>query len=791
MDFATIEGFPSLKDTLSEPIKRFFSNSLSHKSHQRHLNLIYNVYSVFVDTQSLDTKHVQSYAALDVFSSEEQFQKHVNLLTGFIYEEFSELSVGGKYRLARPMVKLFENIAFEMRFSSFYSHSILQGKVSEDMLVCISQYQASPKNIKKIQLYRGWKLISKFDNMLRIHLANIHSVYGTKFTNDIFVALKNYAKKQKSTTLNRIIGDITPLLNTIAQLYPTEDKTRKALSVSECNHSFLEILGAMIADNQAKGLSIENFLNSRWVNMLNDFTKIFVDTQFFDEPRFDLIKPKYKTPKNSHHSISTGGGLNKSIRVKLLSEISLSISDNEAIEIIADRINREIDHVKLIAQEQVNVVVSRHRRNKKLILEGNIRMLPACNSGNSTPVGINNFPNILATFEHYTWGMDSQNIPETLQAPASFLLRELNIPTQTNIFCFLALLIIEHPQITPSWIANWELFNSNGKQVGYKQVGTQDVIVSCKQRRGVSNAEQLLILNVRSKALVEHLIVYTQIIRGWLKSQNDNNWRFMCLHCESIGSKPTSMFYGSRKKMDPLPAFSFLFDKASFDNKGDCILSEQESRELAKNINLRPIRSSRALQIYFESHSVLAMSEALGHKQLDSNLLTSYLPDVLLEYFNNRWIRIFQNSIICKAMKGSPYLNKAVDLTKDELEVFMQNHGIGELPEHIKKGKQVASDLNAEPDAIKGSCDKLVILFSVPLLQVLIAIMIIIEASDTNEELPEFFSTWYEVACFLIKNLSMGVGSRNSTISEEAKLIYDIAKANPLCLSEFKDALCR
>jgi hypothetical protein len=44
------------------------------------------------------------------------------------------------------------------------------------------------------------------------------------------------------------------------------------------------------------------------------------------------------------------------------------------------------------------------------------------------------------------------------------------------------------------------------------------------------------------------------------------------------------------------------------------------------------------------------MAEALGHKYYRPELLSFYLPESILNFFQSRWIRIFQKGIICEAI---------------------------------------------------------------------------------------------------------------------------------------------
>ncbi|WVV47951.1 hypothetical protein THH46_30435 [Pseudomonas sp. NA13] len=74
------------------------------------------------------------------------------------------------------------------------------------------------------------------------------------------------------------------------------------------------------------------------------------------------------------------------------------------------------------------------------------------------------------------------------------------------------------------------------------------------------------------------------------------------------------------------------------------------------------------------------MSEALGHKSFDPSLLARYLPAPIWDFFQDRWIRIFQAGIIIEAMDGSPYKLKASGFdTLEQVEEFLLNHSI-QLP---------------------------------------------------------------------------------------------------------------
>lgn len=81
--------------------------------------------------------------------------------------------------------------------------------------------------------------------------------------------------------------------------------------------------------------------------------------------------------------------------------------------------------------------------------------------------------------------------------------------------------------------------------------------------------------------------------------------------------------------------------------------------------------------IYVETGSVEAMSKALGHSQYSETLLASYLPRPIVEFFRERWIRLFQTGVILEALKGSPYRFRAAAFSSaGEMDEFLKNHAL-------------------------------------------------------------------------------------------------------------------
>jgi len=101
--------------------------------------------------------------------------------------------------------------------------------------------------------------------------------------------------------------------------------------------------------------------------------------------------------------------------------------------------------------------------------------------------------------------------------------------------------------------------------------------------------------------------------------------------------------------------------------------------------SLRSLRATKGVLVFLEKGSVEAMAKALGHKFYTSKLIEHYLPKPILEFFQERWVRIFLTGLIVEAMKESVFLLEATAFeSMAELDEFMREHAIKAIPAHLR-----------------------------------------------------------------------------------------------------------
>jgi hypothetical protein len=155
-----------------------------------------------------------------------------------------------------------------------------------------------------------------------------------------------------------------------------------------------------------------------------------------------------------------------------------------------------------------------------------------------------------------------------------------------------------------------------------------------------------------------------------------------------------------------------------------------------------------------------------------------------MDFFNARWIRQFQNAILLEAMKDSVHRLDAVNMSAQDIEEFLNNHGISNIPEYFEHGfvQQTTND-NEVSESL--AFDQLTYTISTSLLQLLMAIRLVVESSGDRESFLDIVTHWYQSAVFVLDTLNSDKHSADDDLME----MLDIATNNKLDADLVKGAL--
>ncbi len=421
------------------------------------------------------------------------------------------------------------------------------------------------------------------------------------------------------------------------------------------------------------------------------------ETGFFARPNIDItyIPTEYKTGSEAKIKKIKDAPTGEIIQVKekLLTDVPIYLTDDEAIESIFDDIEDDYNIVINWAKNQFNDLWARYSDNNHKFKFEDIEL-----SRDEFRVKYR-----LNCYERL---IDSNGNIRKVYSSKTSLAESFGMPTSYFEIPISILLIKEHNDITDSFLYNLDLYDKNGHRVGFYKLDNNYYLQGYKLRKNGRKAEQTIKLNSVSKELVEKLLVITSRPREYLKKKGDDNYRKLFINTGQAFFHPRPCVSGSTSLSEKYIKSRFEQLKNAHANK-----SEEALNNLNKNLTLTRFRASCAVVGYLKDKDVSLMAKNLGHDKYRQDLLSHYLPDPILKYFQSRWIRIFQKGIICEAMKDNKNLLKASCFNNiKELERFLFNHS-------LKIEKSDSKDF-AENDA-KG---KVLVGINVEVLKVLLAI---------------------------------------------------------------------
>lgn len=291
---------------------------------------------------------------------------------------------------------------------------------------------------------------------------------------------------------------------------------------------------------------------------------------------------------------------------------------------------------------------------------------------------------------------------------------ELGLPVTGTLLPHCVLLIASHPIITPSFLENFELFDKHAHRTGLVRGDRCYLLNGTKSRNGPRKGQQIIPLNDETARIVLQIIVLTNPLRKYLRDRGDDSWRYLLLSCKSGFGYPTRIRNISTDTSDNHRLVSLANSLGN-----TCDLPYENCLEYVRRFSLSALRASAGVLIYLETRDARRMAEALGHSEYSPALLARYLPEPVLAFFQERWIRIFQSGIIVEALKDSKYLLEASSFSSmAQLDEFLKSHALKSLSKHLIESASPTSGYSDE----KSSANEVVIGVSTGILTTLLSV---------------------------------------------------------------------
>ncbi len=517
-------------------------------------------------------------------------------------------------------------------------------------------WQLMKVDLLQREYYQGWHAQDKNGEQAGfLKLAWIWNTMGPDIARALHEAACRFSERYEAKSKGNFVPVFNDLVDYLEQFHPGLE--RAELNSPNFTTKLIEDFCRDFFESKVgSGNCLETTIK-RWNDALPFMESTLLDSEVFARPyrKFPYIEPSRKVGAEMKVAINEDG---LRVKDKLIVEVPLSMTDDEVIKLLFQKISNAVDIVLLWADIQAKNIVSRFMANGD-------------------------------QFEFIDFDLDSVHVKSKYRktqlrlSTIGEIAYRLGLPTSYSLDPFIYLLIKEHPLITESFLFNLRLYDKHGKFVGLERMDKCTYLIGYKRRKGGKKALQRVALNEKSETYIEQVIQLTQPLRNYLKAKGDDNYRYMFLSCREGFSYPT-----------PISKALSIHEMAAFNNRvkqfEEMIVDSDDQivNRLVGNLSPTKFRATVGLQIYLETGSAKAMSEALGHAKYKPELLSHYLPEPILAFFQSRWIRIFQKGIICESMKDSPMLLRASNFDSiEELDKFLTRH-VFSLPDDPDKAVQ-------------------------------------------------------------------------------------------------------
>lgn len=574
----------------------------------------------------------------------------------------------------------------------------------------VCQFESRQFDEERIWVLGGWWIENK--NGIRSHLP-LHPLYkrmGRSFTQRFYEVCASH-------TRGRVLGQLVAVPALIKFISARKDISEELLLdrsyMARFWRQFL-IEYTQTSHRNGEGVKPSTIIsgwNNQFVPLVRD---AMVPAGLFASPLGGYPNPRSKSSFGQNTNVSTENGVQ--VKTNLLTRIPLHLSDAEAVHTLFVQIRKDVDLITQWAEEEIRLTNEYIERRKLLENTGTPRTIQpiGTNSDGHKYIASASNPNAIAnaaaTFKKYGYtprGNKSLDIRLLYPSPLEDTARQLGLPVTGSIIPYLTILVAEHPAITTSFLENFLLYNAAGVRIGLARTDGGHYLIGDKPRRGSTDAEQHIHLSEKALKAIEGILELTEPIRTFMRNTGDDDWRYLLLSSGKGFGKPYRI-----KKLAPQMCFKERIRDIGAGIEKHCKLPHEAAISLAKRFSLGRLRTSAATLVYLETQSVRKMADALGHKYFEPDLLSRYLPPAIQEFFQERWIRIFQNGILAEALKDSTYLLESTDFKSEaELDEFLSQHALKLLPQNDdaqatpNKNNEIAFGLDAGIFAVLLSID--------------------------------------------------------------------------------------
>lgn len=591
----------------------------------------------------------------------------------------AEVKYSGRQRLVLYFFKLLAGLSKSAPIKIFVHSDLTDGQVRE----CIAQFESIRIDPMRVAKLTGWHVADRNAGSFRLKMGAVFDVLGPDFTRGL------HQESQKHALAHSHYGNyvnVVSRFDDFVRWYDDDPTDIQPLSPEVLQDPiFVYQLFWSFQRWHFEGYSERSQtqptervlanLQRQWIRIICWAKSVLVRGGLMCSPLGDVWPEGSKKLTRSlhevgHHRYADGEAL---VSQKLLTQIPLSVTDKEATELLFKRIEGDFNQVVLWARRQIDSIAHRLNAIDQACDQGDLITLGSRVSSRAYGQPVMAMNSLIRTVKETHNGftiidhaMRGHLVSATgISFSTAELAANLAMPTKYAIAPIAIWLVAQQPVLTDASLLACELFDRNGKRTGFVRTDSGSVLVVKKNRKG---KQQEVVLSDDAASVVELLIQITAPVRSYLKEKGNDAWRRLFIVAGGQGFQEPYTFTSQIGFAKTLRQKTFVQAHSA------------ELGELINSLSLARIRATAGVLVYLDSLSIEKMAESLGHSKRVA--MNHYLPPTIMQFFQERWVRIFQNAVIVHAMKDSPFLLDATDFNSmSELDQFLEAHALRPFPE--------------------------------------------------------------------------------------------------------------
>lgn len=207
----------------------------------------------------------------------------------------------------------------------------------------VERFEAARLILERITFWQGWFSINLRGQRAFVQLAGVHERYGPKLTTDIFRAFDGWFRSSRSISI--------PAFNSFLQFLANRRQTVDFTSSRDVGQLFLDFFHAFFAQQLEVGTRLTSASN-QWRDFRWIITNHLVDS-VWATPLPVMPNPRAIAVSGCKTNTLTSAD-GSQIKCSLLTDIPLTVTDNEAKELLFSQIARDHDLVLKWARSEIH-----------------------------------------------------------------------------------------------------------------------------------------------------------------------------------------------------------------------------------------------------------------------------------------------------------------------------------------------------------------------------------------------------------------------------------------------------